>query len=159
MINFIINYFNTYPDLAILLAVLIVSIPLFLLLRRDKIIALIFSAYFSFVLVKAFPKKELLNQINVHKFLSGEVLSFILLVLIVFFFLILSGFVSGGRKKSILKNFLLSFIFIFLIFSFYFGFLSDTYQNFSPLVKLVFLQDYSSLVFRAIPILLAPFLI
>lgn len=159
MIDFLIQYFTTYPDLAIFLLVTIFLTPVFLLAGQARVIVLIIATYLSYVLYLAFPRKDLLLDLKLHLFVSGQIMVFILGIIVISLFFFFTDFVLTSRRKFFFRTILSTFLLLMLFFSFYFELLALNYKNFSPFVQTVFLSDFSSLIWRGIAMFLMPFLL
>ncbi len=157
MINFLVSYFTTYLDLAIFVAAVVFLSPVFLLMGQARVTVLILASYLSYVFYLTFPRKDLFIDLKVGLFLPGTAVMFILGVVVIALFFFFTNFVLGARKKFPLKTLIAGLFLLMLFFSFYFETVAQSYKNFSPFIQFVFFSDYSSIVWRGIPIFLIPF--
>lgn len=159
MFNFLFQYFTAYPDLGIFVAAIIFLIPVFLLVGKTRITVLMLASYLSYVFYLALPHKGLLLDLRLALFFPGSVVIFILGLIVIVLFFFFTDFVLAARRKFFFRTLVATLLLLMLFFSFYFELLAQSYQNFNPFIKALFLNDYSSVIWRGIPIFLIPFLL
>jgi hypothetical protein len=154
--NFNIDYSN--KDWIIMLAFVVGIILHFLFLRRDKMFSILFSIYFSYLIILFFPYKLWLSGVSESLLLWLQLGGFVLLIFI-------SSFIFSHAKlfniprKNIFKRFIDSIIFgilnVGLILSLAKTILPSSYLGFfSPVIYNLFGTELAGFIWLMTPIII-----
>ncbi len=144
---------------------LVVAFVYSLLMGRNRLVTVILGTYFSFLIVKFFPWKEL-SLFGIKESPGSGAQIFIFLAIILGFYFLLPHSALGSVMKlrgrgrtSWWQSLILSILQIGLILSVVIGFLSaKIVAGLSPIAKMIFIGSWPQFIWLFLPILAIMFL-